>query len=94
MPTRIERADGVDLGIAGLWETWRNPAGELVYSYTMLTINDDEHPMMRNYHRPGDKKRMVVILSRRLYDPWLDATVEQSMDFMRPFPADRLQAHA
>ncbi|WP_295855896.1 SOS response-associated peptidase [uncultured Xylophilus sp.] len=94
VPTRIERADGVDLGIAGLWESWRNPAGELVYSYTMLTINADEHPLMKHYHRPGDEKRMVVILPRRLYDPWLDATADQSMDFMRPFPADRLQAHA
>ncbi|WP_295850311.1 SOS response-associated peptidase family protein [uncultured Xylophilus sp.] len=94
VPTRIERADGVDLGIAGLWETWRNPAGELIYSYTMLTINADEQPLMRNYHRPADEKRMVVILPRRLYDPWLDATTNQSMDFMRQFPANRLTACA
>ena len=30
VPTRITRADGQPMGIAGLWSTWRNPAGEVV----------------------------------------------------------------
>ena len=94
VPTRIARADGEDLGIAGLWERWKNPAGEVVHSYTMLTVNADDHEMMRNYHRPGDEKRMVVVLPRGLYDDWLDAPAERSMEFMRQFPADRLVAAA
>jgi putative SOS response-associated peptidase YedK len=92
IPTRIAREDGEDLGIAGLWERWKNPAGETVHSYTMLTMNADGHDLMRNYHRPTDEKRMVVILPRGLYDDWLDATAERSMEFMRQFPADRLIA--
>ncbi|EIU3494371.1 SOS response-associated peptidase [Pseudomonas aeruginosa] len=58
VPTRISRADGGLLGIAGLWEHWRSPEGEDVLSYTMLTINADYHPLMSNYHRPTDEKRM------------------------------------
>ena len=34
---------------------------------------------------------MVAILPRGLYSAWLDAPVESSMDFMRMFPAHRLQ---
>ncbi len=32
IPTRISREDVEDLGIAGLWERWKNAAGETVHS--------------------------------------------------------------
>lgn len=90
IPTRIERGDGEPMGIAGLWERWKNPAGEIIHSYTMLTVNADDHEFMRNYHRPEDEKRMVVILPKGLYRDWLDATPSESMEFMRRYPADRM----
>lgn len=43
VPTRITRADGKPMGIAGLWATKRNPSGDVIYSYTKLTINADQH---------------------------------------------------
>jgi putative SOS response-associated peptidase YedK len=92
IPTRIERADGEIMGIAGLWEWWRNPVGDVVHSYTMLTVNADEHVFMRNYHRPDDEKRMVVILPAGLYSDWLDAPPSASMEFLQQYPADRLIA--
>ena len=92
VPVRISRADGELMGIAGLWERWKSPEGEVLYSYTMLTMNADGHPLMRNYHRPEDEKRMVVILPRGLYGDWLNATVANRRDFIRQFPADRLLA--
>lgn len=92
VPVRIGRADGELLGIAGLWGRWKSPEGELVYSYTMLTMNAADHPLMKNYHRPEDEKRMVVILPRGLYGDWLNATVTNSRDFIRQYPADRLLA--
>ncbi|WP_421560501.1 SOS response-associated peptidase [Pseudomonas sivasensis] len=89
--TRITRADGELLGIAGLWEQWRNPGtGKILHSYTMLTINADDHPFMRNYHKPQDEKRMVVILPKGLYTDWLKAPAVDSMEFMRQYPADRM----
>jgi len=90
IPTRIARADGELLGIAGLWEWWRNPEGEIVHSYSMLTINADDHTFMRDYHKPDDEKRMVVILPAGLYNDWLDAPANESMEFMRQYPADRM----
>lgn len=91
IPTRIARADGQPMGIAGLWSAWKSPKG-LVHSFTMLTINADQHPLMCQFHKPVDEKRMVVILPQDSYDYWLEATPENSMEFMRPFPADQLQA--
>ncbi len=92
--TRITRTDGEPMGIAGLWSSWRAPSGEQVHSYTMLTINADAHALMRNFHRPGDEKRMVVILAEGSYDDWLQASAEQARAFLNPYPAERLAATA
>ena len=92
--TRITRADGAPMGIAGLWSSWRAPSGEQIHSYTMLTINADAHALMRNFHRPSDEKRMVVILAEGSYDHWLQASAEQALAFLNPYPAERLAAVA
>jgi len=90
--TRIARADGEPMGIAGLWSWWKSPQGEVLHSCTMLTINADEHALMRCFHKPADEKRMVVILPEAQYDEWLRAAPERSMGFLQPYPADRLRA--
>ena len=91
--TRIENADGEPLAIAGLWSCWKSPKGD-VFSFTMLTINADSNPLMRQFHKPTDEKRMVVILEPHQYADWLAAPANISMDFMAPYPADRLNAIA
>lgn len=87
--TRIACIDDQPMGIAGLWTSWPSPKGP-IHSFTMLTINADTHALMRQFHKPVDEKRMVVILQPDNYDHWLHARPEQSMDFMRQYPADRL----
>ena len=88
--TGIASAEGEPLGIAGLWARWRSPQGELVHSYTMLTINADDHPLMKQFHKPGDEKRMVVILAPQHYQAWLAAAPVESLGFLRAWPAERL----
>ena len=90
VPTRIAGSDGEPLGIAGLWSSWKSPKGEIIHSYTMLTINADAHPLMRMFHKPTDEKRMVVILPSERYQEWLEAPADLSMAFMRLCPADSL----
>jgi putative SOS response-associated peptidase YedK len=92
IPTRIARADGVPMGIAGLWSAWQSPAGELVYSYSMLTLNADKHPLMQLFHKPTDEKRMVVILPESSYEAWLHAGPNHSGEFIRQFPSAQLLA--
>jgi len=58
----------------------------------MLTINADDHALMRNMHRPNEEKRMVVILPRAVQADWLDAPAHRSMDLLQPYPADKLVA--
>lgn len=93
-PTRIQRADGEPMALAGLWSAWKAPAGAWVHSYTLLTINADDHPLLRNFHKPGDEKRMVVILPEEAHGDWLSVPVARSMEFMRQYPAQRLVAQA
>lgn len=92
IPTRIERVDGQPMGIAGLWSSWKAPKGEVIHSFTMLTINADEHPLMRNFHKPGDEKRMVVILPEERYSDWLNSSVEEGTKFLQPYPASKMEA--
>lgn len=68
VPTRISRADDKPMGIAGLWSAWKDANGAVLHSYTMLTINADSHPLMNQFHKPADEKRMVVILPEDQYD--------------------------
>ena len=91
---RIARGDGAPLGIAGLWE-WRpngGPGDQPLMSFTMLTINADDHPLMRRFHRPEDEKRMVVVLDESQYRPWLETGIDAMPNFLLPYPAERLVA--
>lgn len=92
VPARISLAHGEPMGIAGLWSRWKSPQGEMVHSYTMLTVNAADHPLMRHFHKPTDEKRMVVTLPAERYDDWLQASPTQSQTFMRQFPAAQMVA--
>ncbi len=91
LPTRIGRGDGQPMGIAGLWDRWVDPStGEIVLSFTMLTVNADQHAVMEHFHKPGDEKRMVVILGNHQYGDWLHAPVDATHEFLQRFPAEQL----
>jgi putative SOS response-associated peptidase YedK len=89
--TRIEHVSGEALGIAGLWSSWKNPKNGWVHSFTMLTINADAHPLMKQFHQPTDEKRMVVILPPQHYAAWLDGE-SAVVEYMVPLDAEQLQA--
>jgi putative SOS response-associated peptidase YedK len=80
---KIELASGDPFGIACLWDRWTEPdTGELVVSFSMLTTNADEHPVMRQFHKAGDEKRTPVIIAPELHDQWLSADVDQAAQLM------------
>ena len=92
VPTHIASADGAPLGVAGIWAVNTRIQDEPFFSFTMLTVNADDHPLMNRFHRPGDEKRMVVILDPADYDGWLNASDQASWQFIKQFPAERLVA--
>ncbi|WP_186057656.1 SOS response-associated peptidase [Burkholderia gladioli] len=59
--------------IAGVWRAWKEPDGTESIAMAMLTVNADEHEVMKHMHRPGDEKRSVVILESEDHDEWLHA---------------------
>jgi putative SOS response-associated peptidase YedK len=89
---RIARSDGTPMAIAGLWSLWRAPDGRSVPTFTMLTINAEHHTVMQRFHKPGDEKRMVVILDEADVDAWLNCSTSEQRQFLTAFPADRLTA--
>lgn len=66
----IHAASGQPFALAGLWRAWDEPGG-IALSFTMLTLNADDHPLMRRFHKPGTEKRSVAIVPRMLYGEWL-----------------------
>lgn len=93
VPTRIARVDGKPMGVAGLWESWTGPEGEVITSYTLLTVSANSHALMHRYQQPGSEKRMVVILNEGAVDAWLGARPEKAREFMRAYPANWLTAN-
>ena len=91
---RIALASQEPFGIASIWDTWTNPAtGELVTSFSMLTVNADHHPVMNQFHKPGDEKRTPVILSPDQYEAWLSADTTNAAAMMNWLHMPPLQTH-
>jgi putative SOS response-associated peptidase YedK len=70
-------------GIACLWETTQMAKDQApVVSFTMLTVNADQHPVMNQFHRPDDEKRTPVVIPKGLFMDWLSADHEQAMGML------------
>ena len=92
---RIAHVDRRPLSIAGIWEWKANGPDDLpVLSFSMLTINADGHPVMSRFHKPGDEKRMLVLLDPHQYQPWLEGALVNDPQVYQPYPADKLVTEA
>ena len=91
VPWRFKRSDGTPWGLAGLWNRWTDPeTGEILETYTMLTINADAHPLMGRMHRPDPKrpphmqdKRSVVPIEPADVATWLTAPLAEAQGLVR-----------
>jgi putative SOS response-associated peptidase YedK len=80
---KIQLASGDPFAIACLWDRRKDPqTGEVLVSFSMLTVNADEHPVMRQFHKPGDEKRTPVVMAPHLHDHWLSANTAQAHALM------------
>ena len=88
-PCASPYSSGEPFAFAGLWETWRDPEGELIHSCTIITTRPND--VLRPIH-----DRMPVILPPDLEPLWLDADVKDSAilaDILAPYPAELMQAY-
>ena len=82
--TGIQQANGEPMAIASIWDTWTDPdSGEMIVSFSMLTINADHHSLMKCFHKPEDEKRTVVPLRSELFNDWLNATPESAKSLLQ-----------
>ena len=96
VPWNFSRADGEMWGLAGLWSTWTDKqTGEIVDSFTMLTLNADAHALMSRMHRPDPKrpphtqdKRSVVPIDFENVDTWLYGTQLEAAELVRLQPIE------
>lgn len=99
---RLSHAQDETIWMAGIWERkpiQRDQADQQqasqsdLFSFSMLTINADQHPLMQKFHQAGDEKRMPVLLSEPMRKAWLQA--ENPLAILRDaqhWPADMLCA--
>jgi putative SOS response-associated peptidase YedK len=89
----IGMQDDAPFHVAGLWREWREADGKIATSFTQITINADEHPLMRRFHKPDDEKRALVVLAPNEVDAWLQCrSPELARSFLRPYPAEAMKA--
>lgn len=97
---RFHRVDGQPWSLAGLWNTWIDQhSGEIIESYTMLTVNADTHPLMKRMHKPDPKlppdqqdKRSVVAIESRDVERWLRGDLGEVRDLLVPPDPTLIQA--
>lgn len=98
---RIQRSDAEPVAVASIWERFIDQeTGEIFFSFSMLTINADGHPIMKHFHKPEDEKRSVVVLQDFDYLPWLHATHQEALamltlapnGFLTSIPAEKQKA--
>lgn len=90
---QIGMADSSPFAVAGMWHTWDEPDGGIRYSFTQVTINADQHPLMKRFHKPGDEKRSLVIVPVDDYDEWLYCRApEIARTFCRLYPAEQMRS--
>jgi putative SOS response-associated peptidase YedK len=87
-PYAIMLADRRLMALAGLWETWRSPAGERVWSFAIITTTPNE--LCAELHN-----RMPVVLSPETRPRWLGeepADARQFKAMLAPYPAEEWYA--
>ena len=90
----IQQPGDIPMGIAGVYRQWRAPDGRFLWTFAMLTVNAEGHPVYRRMGAPGDEKRMVVILEPAEYDRWLRCSPDEAKSFFRQWrgPLDAFAA--
>jgi putative SOS response-associated peptidase YedK len=92
-PTAISRANGEPTAIASIWESFvEEQTGKIVRSFSMLTVNAENHPLMSRFHAPADEKRSVVVIENENFDDWLRANHSEARELLKLSPDGYLEA--
>jgi putative SOS response-associated peptidase YedK len=85
IPHHIGMQDGSPFAMAGLWDVWKGPEGDVLSRSIIVT---DANPFMKKLH-----DRMPVILEPKDYEAWLDPDNQDTASLKKlliPAKGDRL----
>ncbi|GAB02040.1 MULTISPECIES: SOS response-associated peptidase family protein [Acinetobacter] len=87
----VRRKDGKAFYIAALYEI-RKLNDQIIRSAAMLTMDAIDHPMMKDFHEPGDVKRSVVVIPDTRLDEWLSLKQPYQLnEYMQGFPVEEFE---
>ena len=88
-PYCFEVGEGDVFALAGLWDQWKSPGGEVIESCTILTTAPNS--VVVDMH-----DRMPVIVPPDKYEVWLDPDVtdfDAIRDILRPYDPDQMRRY-
>ncbi|MEH7380611.1 SOS response-associated peptidase [Bacillus sp. JJ1533] len=88
-PMRIKLKSDELFGMAGIWERWKSPDGNTLFSCSIITTTPNE--LMNDIH-----DRMPVILQKKDEKIWLDPSmddVSKVSHLLKPLAADEMEAY-
>ncbi|MCB0805880.1 MAG: SOS response-associated peptidase [Bacteroidales bacterium] len=87
IPYRILLKDESLFAMAGIWETWKSPEGELINTFSILTTSPNK--LMQNIH-----DRMPVILRPEDEQKWLGNTDPKDLlPLLKPYDENLMTAY-
>ena len=87
VPYRIIMKDASPFAMAGIWDKWKDPEGNPVHSFSIITAR--ANTLMEKIH-----DRMPVILSKEDEKIWLSETPEQKLtQLLRPYPSEEMKLY-
>jgi putative SOS response-associated peptidase YedK len=88
-PMRIKLRSDELFAMAGIWERWKSPKGNTVFTCSIITTAPNE--LMEEIH-----DRMPVILKPEVEQTWLDPSIQdinQLNQLLQPFPEKWMEAY-
>ena len=88
VPMRFKLKSGEPFTFAGLWDSWKQPDGNLIRTYTIVTTEPND--VVRPIHN-----RMPAMLSNDDAQTWLavDDEIAHALTLLKPFPADAMEGY-
>ncbi|TFF89755.1 MAG: SOS response-associated peptidase [Promethearchaeota archaeon] len=87
-PYFVHMKDEQPFALGGIWDLWKNPDGQNIESFSILTTEPNE--VVKPIH-----KRMPLIIKQEEYDSWLnpDNDVKEVKDLLKPYQAKKMTAY-
>lgn len=88
-PYFIHMNDKKPFAFGGIWDTWKNPEGNNIETFSILTTKPNE--LLKPIH-----DRMPVIIEPKQFDNWLNPEIQEPAELiplLEPFKATKMEAY-